>query len=300
MTSALTTAQLTTLKAGSRTAPVQVVDAVKQASASTGVDFSYLLEKASVESGFKTDAKARTSSATGLFQFIDNTWLATVKEHGAKHGLGAYAEMIESGPNGKLTVSDPKARKEILELRKDPRVSALMASELAKDNKEFLEERLGRPVGKAELYMAHFLGAGGAAKFLKAMEKNPNASAASVVPDAARANMSVFYEGARPRSLGQVFDRMAAKFDGEEPRFADSTSFGTVQAADTSSQPWQYGRSVATALEPISTFTVMMLNALTPPTGDEKDKQQPAAAGGKDGQAEERAAPNLAPAVVQA
>ena len=61
--------------------------AIHRAAASTGVDFSYLLGQARIESGFNPNARAKTSSATGLFQFIDQTWLGTVKQHGAKHRL---------------------------------------------------------------------------------------------------------------------------------------------------------------------------------------------------------------------
>lgn len=283
--------------AAARHAPARVLDAVRQASASTGVDFAYLVEKASVESGFRTDVKAKTSSATGLYQFIDATWLDMVKDHGAKHGLGAYADAIQRRPDGTCCVRDPALKREIMALRKDPRVSALMAGEFAKENKQYLENELGHPVGKAELYMAHFLGAGGAAKFLKALDANPNQAAFRVMPEAANANRAVFFEGGRPRSLGEVFDRFAGKFDGADPQFADSSPFGAVRAADTSSQPWQYGRSAATSLEPLSTFTVMMLDSLAPPTTEEREEKQ---GGGKaqDGEDDRRMTPNLGPGLM--
>ena len=47
--------------------------AIARASESTGVDFDYLLAQARLESGLNPDAKARSSSATGLYQFIDST-----------------------------------------------------------------------------------------------------------------------------------------------------------------------------------------------------------------------------------
>jgi muramidase (phage lysozyme) len=194
-----------------------VVSAIRQASSQTGVDFSYLLEKAATESSFDPTAQARTSSARGLYQFIDRTWLDTMDRHGTKHGYANVAKAIERDAHGNPYVADPKAREYILSLRDDPHVSALMAAEFARDNEQSLEQSLGREVGKAELYMAHFLGAGGAAKFLSEMETNGGTEARAIMPAAARANAAVFYEGNKALSLEQVFARFAGKFGEAKP-----------------------------------------------------------------------------------
>jgi hypothetical protein len=192
-----------------------VGSAIRQAALSTGMDFSYLLGQAKIESGFNPNARARTSSATGLFQFVEQTWLATVKQHGADHGLGWAAAAIEKGPNGRYHVTDPAARQAILDLRKDPSAAASMAAEFASDNKKYLERRLGRAAEPVDLYLAHFLGAGGASKFLAAQDSDPAAAAASVVPAAARANRSIFYnKDGSARTLAEVRDRFAAKLGG--------------------------------------------------------------------------------------
>ncbi|MFV3076961.1 hypothetical protein [Niveispirillum fermenti] len=273
-----------------RHAPAQVVRAVQQASAATGVNFAYLMDKAGVESGYRTDVKAATSSATGLFQFTEGTWLSMIEQHGAKHGLGVYADKVSRGADGQARVSDPATRREILNLRKDPRLSAIFAAELANDNKRYLEGELGRPVGNTELYMAHFLGAGGASRFLKALDRNPNQPAASLLPDAAKANLNVFYDGTRPKSVGQIFDRFAAKFDDSPAQFADSSVLGTIQAADTSSQPWLTGmRSAVSGKEPISTFTIMMLDSLALPSEDEEERKRSTGNGARGGNREEEA-----------
>ena len=188
-----------------------VVKAIKKASAHTGVDFAYLMEKASAESSFRTDVKAKTSSATGLFQFIDKTWLAMIRDHGEEYGLGDYADKINA--NGKVT--DAKIRKEILELRKDPETAAAMAAEYAADNKEYLENRVEADVGPVELYLAHFMGPSGAAGFLQAMENNGLDTAADIFPTAARANYNVFYDAktGKARTLAGVYDFFAQKFE---------------------------------------------------------------------------------------
>lgn len=199
-----------TLAALERQAAPGVVNAIKKASARTGVDFAYLMEKASAESSFRPDIKAKTSSATGLFQFIEKTWIAMVRDHGGDHGLKKYADKISA--DGK--VSDAKTRKEILELRKDPETAAAMAAEYAADNKAFLEARVKGDVGPVELYLAHFMGPGGAAGFLSAMKNNPLDTAADIFPVAARANRNVFYDAktGQPRTLAGVYDFFAQKF----------------------------------------------------------------------------------------
>jgi len=290
MTTALHSPDLRQTQRTGPQAPAAVVKAVQQASARTGVDFSYLMEKAAVESGYRTDVKAGTSSATGLFQFIDSTWLDMVKDHGAKHGLDVYANSIERRADGSATVDDPKLRREILNLRKDPRLSALLAGELAKENQQSLEGELNRPVGRTELYMAHFLGAGGAAKFLKALEANPDQPAHRVVPAAARANINVFYDGARPRSLGEVFDRFAGRF-GEEGTYDGPGRAKPLPGSVTEHQPWLSTRSAASGKEPLNNFTIMQMLALMPPGSDTGGTG--AAMGRRDDEQGARIAPNM-------
>lgn len=196
---------------GART---NVTTAIAAASQKTGIDFNYLLGQAQVESGMRVNARAGTSSATGLYQFIEQSWLGVVKEHGDKHGLGWASDSIRQTSSGRFVVSDPAARQAILSLRNDPQAASLMAAEHASDNKDALEASLGRDATGTDLYMAHFLGIGGARKFLKAMDGNPQRSGASLFPAAARANRSIFYSSnGAPRSLGQIYERFAGKLD---------------------------------------------------------------------------------------
>lgn len=188
-----------------------VQSAIQRASARTGVDFTYLLGQAQVESSLRPDAKAATSSASGLYQFIEQSWLGTIKKHGAEHGLGWAADAIGQGAGGRYYVSDAATRSAILNLRNNADAASLMAAEYASDNKTALETSLGRDVGGADLYMAHFLGVGGATKFLTALDQNPGMNAAQLFPAAAASNRNVFFDGGRARSVGEVYDRFAAK-----------------------------------------------------------------------------------------
>lgn len=206
--------ETTPLSATARTrgrADVQI--AVADAARRTNTDFDYLLAQARLESGLRPNAKARTSSATGLFQFIESTWLATMKRHGPALGLGDVAAPIQRSGNSHY-VADPNTRRNILELRKDPQIASLMAGALAQDNRSAIAPVLGREPGASELYMAHFLGAGDARRFLSELYRDPSQSAPALFPRPASANQAIFYHrNGAPRDLGEVMGLMEGKMD---------------------------------------------------------------------------------------
>jgi hypothetical protein len=185
---------------------------LKQASRATGVSFDYLAKTAERESGFNAQAKAPTSSATGLFQFIEQTWLGVVKQEGGKVGLGNEASAISSD-NGRLTVADPALRQRILALREDPAVSAMMAGAFAAKNGQKLQESLGRKPTEGELYLAHFLGPSGARELINLAEKTPDAKAAASFQDAAAANRNIFFDkSGRARAASEVYTNITGAF----------------------------------------------------------------------------------------
>lgn len=188
-------------------AQAQVIAAVQRGAQASGVSFDLLLATAQRESSLNASARAPTSSATGLFQFIDSTWLTMVQRHGADHGLGAYADAIETR-NGRPFVADAGLRQEILNLRYDPELSARMAGELAQENAALLENRLGRAPTAGELYAAHVMGPSGAARLIAAAgEGAPNASA--IFPREAAANRWLFYtRDGEARSAAQLLARL--------------------------------------------------------------------------------------------
>lgn len=187
--------------------------AIQRASTATGVDFTYLMAQAKLESGLDPNARAGSSSAAGLFQFVNSTWLETVDRHGADHGLG-WAEQAITRNGGRASVADPAARAQVLALRHDPDAAALMAAELVRDNSADLQGFLGRTPEPTELYLAHFMGAAGARDFLGALQSDPGQAAASLFPQAAGSNRTIFYDQGRARSLGEVMDLMRAKVSG--------------------------------------------------------------------------------------
>lgn len=177
--------------------------AIRRASTATGVDFDFLMKTARRESAFNPSAQARTSSAAGLFQFIEQTWLATVKQSGAKHGYGQYADLIHQGRDGRWRV-EGSARNVVMDLRFDPQAASSMAAELTASNAAYLRGRTGQEPGAGDLYAAHFLGPAGAARLMEAMASNPGASAAAMFPDAAQANRSIFYRDGRSATVAEV------------------------------------------------------------------------------------------------
>lgn len=221
---------IATLTGTNTTGSVQ--SAIALASRKTGIDFNYLMGQAQLESGMRADARSGTSSASGLYQFVEQSWLRVVKQHGAEHGLGWAANSITTTSSGRMMVSDPGMRRAILALRNDPQTASLMAAEHASDNKDAIESSFGRAATGTDLYMAHFLGLGGARSFLGAMQESPNRSAATLFPAAARANRNIFYaSNGQPRTLAQIYDRFTAKL--EDGAAGGSAQVGAVSLAST-------------------------------------------------------------------
>jgi hypothetical protein len=198
----------------SANATPQIAGAIQQAAQSTGVSFEYLLTTAQIESSLNPSAQASTSSAKGLYQFIDQTWLATMKGAGAANGYGQYADAIARGADGRYSVADPTMRAAIMTLRNDPTVSALMAGSFARANAQQLQSAIGRSPTNGELYLAHFLGPDGAARLINAADMQSGASAATMFPQAAAANPSIFYDSAgRARSVSAVYAKLTGRFE---------------------------------------------------------------------------------------
>jgi hypothetical protein len=218
-----------TATSGVDSSRAQIAGAIKQAASTTGASFEYLLATAKMESDFNPKAGASTSSAHGLYQFIDQTWLGTVKEAGAQLGYGGYADAITKSPSGSYSVSDPAARKAIMKLRDDPTAASAMAAVLTQSNSFKLTGKIGRRPTDAELYMAHFMGVGGAAKLITNAEDNPQASGARLFPNAAAANRSIFYDSSgRARSVSDVYSVLTSRYASAANSPATRTAMASV------------------------------------------------------------------------
>jgi hypothetical protein len=201
---------------GRYAADPQVIAAVRNASALTGTRFDTLVASAALESGLNPTAKASSSTASGLFQFTEQTWFAAIRQYGAAHGLPSEAAAVIP-QDGRLTVDDAATRQRILNLRLDPNISATMAGDHLQSLASSLTTSIGHAPDATETYLAHFLGSAGAAQMLKVAQSNPARQAADVLPEAARANPAAFImANGSPRSAAQfverVHDRLAQAF----------------------------------------------------------------------------------------
>jgi hypothetical protein len=174
--------------------PVKDVDpktiwAMQMASKRTDVSVAYLLH---LEANFDPQVKSGSSSAAGLFQFIEQTWLSLIYTYGADYGWGAYGNQI-SCTGGLCTIKGEVDRLRILELRYDAMTATFFAAEFARQNKDYLEHELGEAINDSQLYLAHLLGPSGALRLIKTMRSEPESAAKTLFPQAAKANKPLFF-----------------------------------------------------------------------------------------------------------
>lgn len=192
--------------------PDEVRRAIDKATRTVGVDAEYMTVVAARESSFDPEAHAHHTSAAGLYQFTAGTWLRAVKMFGAKHGLGDYADLISIDDDGAVSMPRGKDRRELLSLRSDPELAALMAAELARDNQLRLERMLGRSVTPAETYMAHLFGVVPAARMIGAARSAPHMAGADLLPSAARTNPNIFKAASGPASTREIVAKIRTDF----------------------------------------------------------------------------------------
>jgi len=196
------------------------------------------------ESGGNPDAKNPNSSASGVGQFINSTWIDTLSKH--------RPDLIEG-----------KSPDEILALKSDPQLSRDMTAAYAADNAGILS-KAGLPVTPGSTYLAHFAGPQGAIGLLSA---DPNTPAAAILgPKVVAANK--FLTG---MTAGDVANWAARKVGGAAPlAIAGPTSSPQPQAAPQppqSQQPTQpapqpqYGQS---SPQPLPNFDAPMPPMMVP------------------------------------
>ncbi len=193
----------------------EAISPIDNASSQTGISPNYLLILAYQESSCNPNAKSSTSSAVGMFQFVEQTWMVSVKKYGGKYGYQKHANSILWTGTNKIKIEDSELRQETLDLRYDPQLSAVLAAELAIENEKYLKRKLSRKLSATDLYLAHFLGANGASRFLLALEKDPGAKGTILFPAVARSNKAIFYSrnGNKARSLGDIYSFFEEKIN---------------------------------------------------------------------------------------
>jgi hypothetical protein len=217
-------------------AATAVTSAIRNAATATGTSFSYLLATAKIESDLDPKLTMKSSSATGLFQFIDQTWLGILKQAGPAFGYGDYANAISRNASGNYSVDNPEMRREIMNLRTDPAANSVMAGALTQHNAAALSRRIGRQPTESELYIAHFLGVGGAGKLIQLAGGSPQTNAAEAFPQAAHANRPIFYDRqGNARSASGVYSEIVRRFrvasDGPAATVASAAARPMPQAA---------------------------------------------------------------------
>ncbi|GAM99116.1 flagellar protein FlgJ [alpha proteobacterium U9-1i] len=155
-------------------------DPIDAAARVTGASPTYLRRVMGHESGGVADARNPKSSATGHFQFIDQTWLSMMRQYGARYGAGDLAEQITTSRGGTLKVNDGATRDRIMALRSNPQWAALMGAHFTEANVATLRGALGRPVTDGEVYLAHFLGPADAVSLINAAQSRHNATAPAI------------------------------------------------------------------------------------------------------------------------
>ena len=211
----------------------ELVETVVRAARNTDTDPTLLMSIADKESAFAPTVKASTSSATGLFQFIDSTWLRVVRDFGAQHGLDKEAAAIDSS-DGPPSIADPAARRRILGLRNDPYLSAILAAEMLKHDAAHIATRIGRELSDGETYLAHFLGPSDAEKFITKLVSEPRYAAPKLLPKPARANRSIFFVAAKRKagglSVADVHQKFETMMDLRAERYRDVEKLTNVSA----------------------------------------------------------------------
>jgi hypothetical protein len=193
--------------------PADIVKAIDAASAVSKVEFDYLLRAAALESSFNPGLEAATSSAAGLYQFVEQSWLHMMQAVGVELGFEDLVNAISTGEGGVYEVTLDEAREEILRLRYDAEMSAIFAGLFTRRNFEALTQLIEREPDASELYLAHVMGAWGAAEIIRLVETKPDAKANRHFRRAARANRSIFFhKDKKPRTIAEVYEVLTGKY----------------------------------------------------------------------------------------
>ena len=197
-----------------------VMDAIQAAARESGVDPQLLITIAWRESRFDPNARSRLSSAKGLLQFTTETWLQVVRQYGSQHNVGGYAAAIRRDHSGELVVPGKNVRAAILRLRADPVLSTKLAAQNLSQQRAAMQDRLGRNVTPADLYLFHVLGPTGSARFLTAVAKHPSESSVAVASYDIIRNAGLLARDGRPMTVANTYAAASAMLEAQRSRSA--------------------------------------------------------------------------------
>jgi len=215
--------------------PDQIAAVARTPGATDGHDFAALLAQVAGESAFKPHAINHQTGAAGPFQFVKNTWLSLLKEHGEALGVKpALLAQIKTERNGRLTITDPHALKEVLNLRHDLGLSAKMAAKYLDENKTHLSHILHREPSEPEVQISFLLGPSGAAHLINAAKNAPDTPVDQIMPKAVASNRSLFHDHqGKMLTASQAVAHLAARYRADKAKFA---AYVTPPAATTGSK----------------------------------------------------------------
>lgn len=190
-----------------RKAPADVQQGLTMAAEASGVAATWLAEIANAESGFNPAAKNPNSSATGLYQFTDATWISALRK----------SEKVLKERYGVTQDFSKFTKEQMLAMRADPVLQSVVMGEFTFNNITALEEKLGgQHIGLKDAYLAHVMGVDGAAKLIRAMEVNPNAPAEVLFAKEAKANPALF----AGKSMAEAYATITGKVGDGKASFA--------------------------------------------------------------------------------
>ena len=215
----------------------EVARAVQNAALASGVDPNLISAIAWRESRFDASARNQRSSARGLLQFTTGTWLQAVRDLGPKVGLGDYANAIHRDRTGSLSVSEPRVLTAILNLRGNPVLSAQLAAESIRRQRELMQIRLGRTVTPVDLYLLHVLGPSGASRFLVTLVQRPSLPSIEVASLKVMRNAGLVAGDGRPMTVAKTYAAVEAMLNDQRSHTESLFARTPVEATAAAQNP---------------------------------------------------------------
>lgn len=220
---------------------IAITRALYRAHLKTGVDFRLLVLKAIIESDYGRFNVAANSSARGVFQYIEPTWLVLMHRYGKKAGYGHYADAITYSKKTKMASLSGTARYlrgEILALRHNPEAAAIIkAFQILEETDVIRGYKRGKSVTATDHYIAHMLGLYVMKDFYGLIERRSVIAPAKLstnvhMREAAITNKGFFFKGKTPLSAMQSYKRFEAKVEQQFRKISDMKKAEMIEVSN--------------------------------------------------------------------